>query len=145
MSNTLLFALMFVAGTTIALQPVINGRLALKIGIVESAFVSFAVGSVALLFVLAFAGRGNLRAITDAAWWELTGGLLGAFFVAMTIISVPRIGAASTMAAVIAAQLLAGLVIDNTGAFGLRTIPLDPKRIAGAVLLFGGALLIFKR
>jgi transporter family-2 protein len=45
-----------------------------------------------MLVLVMIVGRGNLRNMADASWWELTGGLLGAYFVTLTIIAVPRLG-----------------------------------------------------
>ncbi len=147
MTNSLLFfLLMFFGGVTVAMQPSINGRLAERVGAVESSCVSFAVGTLALLVIVLLGGRaGNLRAIADARWWELTGGFLGAFFVTMTIVVVPRIGTASAMAATIAAQLITGLLLDQFGLFGFRTVPIDGKRLFGVILLLAGAGLVFRR
>ena len=93
-----------------------------------------------------FGGRfGNLRGVADARWWELTGGVLGAFFVTLTIVIVPRIGTASAMAATIAAQLITGLLLDQFGIFGFRTIAMDGKRAVGVALLLLGAGLVFRR
>ncbi|MRR37694.1 EamA-like transporter family protein, partial [bacterium] len=44
MSNLHLFLLMMFGGAVLALQPSINARLAQKVGILESSFISFAVG-----------------------------------------------------------------------------------------------------
>ena len=144
--NTLgFFLLMFLGGIAVAVQPSINGRLAQKIGTLETAAVSFAVGTLALLVAAAIAGRGSFRALADARGWELTGGFLGAFFVTLTIIIVPRIGTAAAMAATIAAQLTTGILLDHYGLFGFRTVPLDPKRALGAALLLAGAALVFRR
>ncbi len=141
-----LFFLMFCGGIAIAIQPSINGRLAQRVGTVESSCISFAVGTFALLTVLLLAGRiGNLRGLGDARWWELTGGCLGAFFVTLTILIVPRIGTASAMAATIAAQLMTGLFLDHFGLFGFRTVPMDGKRAFGVFLLLLGAGLVFRR
>jgi bacterial/archaeal transporter family-2 protein len=146
MNSMLLFFMMFCGGITVAIQPSINGRLAQRVGAVESSCVSFAVGTLALFAIVLLGGRlGNLRGIADASWWELTGGLLGAFFVTLTIVIVPRIGTASAMAAIIAAQLIAGLLLDQYGIFGFRTIPLDGKRALGVVLLLAGAGLVFRQ
>ena len=136
---------MFAGGMTIALQPSINARLAQRVGPLESACISFAVGTLALLAVVLFSGRGSLRGLTSAPWWELTGGLLGAFFVTLTIIAVPRIGTAAAMAAIIAAQLFTGLILDHFGLFGLRTVPLDARRVLGTLVLLCGAALVFRR
>jgi len=146
MNSLLLFAAMFCGGMAVAVQPSINSRLAQRIGTIESSFISFAVGALVLFAIVLFCGRpGNLRGITGAHWWELTGGLLGAFFVTLTILVVPRIGTASAMAATITAQLIAGLLLDQFGYFGLRTISMDGRRAVGVTLLLVGAGLVFRR
>jgi transporter family-2 protein len=145
MSTVLLLALMFCGGIAIAVQPSINGRLAQKIGVMESSCVSFAVGTAVLLLAALLLGKGSFRGLGGAAWWELTGGLLGAFFVTLTIVAVPRIGTTAAMAAVIGAQLTTGVLLDHFGLFGMRTIPLDGKRAMGVVLLMAGTALIFRR
>lgn len=145
MGKAFFFIIIFCAGIAAAVQPSINGRLARKVGVLESSFISFTVGALVLFILVFLSGRGRLRGIGESAWWELTGGLLGAFFVSMSIVAVPRLGTAAVMAAVIAGQLTTGLLIDHYGLFGFRTLPLDAKRIAGTLLLFAGALLIFKK
>jgi len=146
MNSLLLLLFMFCGGIAIALQPSINGRLAGRIGTVESSCISFAVGTLALFTIVLAGGRlGNLRGIVDARWWELTGGILGAAFVTLTIVIVPRLGTASAMAAAIAGQLIAGLLLDQFGFFGFRTIALDGKRALGVMLLMIGAGLVFRR
>lgn len=145
MSNMMLMVLMACGGVAIAMQPSINGRLAQKVGTFESSFISFAVGALALLAVVLVAGRGSLRGIAAAPWWELTGGFLGAFFVTMTIVAVPRIGTTAAMASVITAQLTTGMLLDHFGLFGFRQIPMDGKRAFGVLLLMAGAALVFRR
>ena len=145
MSSLLLLCLMVCGGIAVATQPSINGRLAQKTGVLESSCISFTVGALALLAVVLLSGRNGLRGIADASWWELTGGLLGAFFVTMTIIVVPRIGTTAAMAAVIASQLVAGLILDHYGFLGFRHIPIDARRVFGVLLLLAGASLVFRR
>lgn len=145
MSNIFWLFLMFCGGIAVAFQPSINARLAQKTGAYESSLISFAVGTLAMLAVVIFSGRGSLRAISGASWWELTGGFLGAFFVTMTIITVPRMGTAAVMAAIITGQLITGALLDHFGLFGLRHLPMTPVRLAGMVLLAAGAALIIKR
>lgn len=145
MSNPMLVCLMICGGIAVAIQPSINGRLAQKIGSFESSFISFAVGALCLLIVVLLAGRGSLRGLAAASWWELTGGALGAFFVTMTIITVPRMGTLAVMALVIAGQLATGAVLDHFGAFGLRHIPLSAMRTVGVLFLCLGAGLILKK
>lgn len=142
MSNMMFMLMMFCAGITVAVQPSVNARLAQKVGIIESACISFAVGTIALYLLLLVSGRGTFRGVGETAWWEWTGGILGAIFVSTTIVVVPRIGTAAAMAAIIAAQLLAGIILDHFGFFGFQGIPVDAKRVVGVLLLLAGAMLI---
>lgn len=145
MNNMLLILLMACGGLAVAIQPSINARLAQKIGSYESSLISFAVGTLAMFVVVMIAGRGNLRNVVDTSWWELTGGLLGAFFVTMTIIAVPRLGTLAVMAVIIAGQLTTAALLDQYGAFGLRQIPLTSVRGIGIVLLCIGAGLVIRK
>lgn len=145
MSNYLLLIVMFCGGMAVAVQPSINARLAQKVGAFESSLISFAVGTLAMLLVVMLAGRGSLKGVGGTTWWELTGGLLGAFFVTLTIITVPRIGTVAVMAGVIAGQLATGAILDHYGLFGFQQVPLEPKRLFGIVLLTAGAALVLRK
>jgi transporter family-2 protein len=145
MSQLLPVLLMLFAGAAVALQPSINARLAEKVGFLESACISFAVGTAALLVAVLCSGRGTVRGFSGTAWWEWSGGILGAFFVSATILAVPRIGTAAAMAAAISAQLLTGLILDHFGLLGFGGIQTDLKRMLGATLLLAGAALIVHR
>lgn len=145
MSNLFWVLLMFFGGMAVAVQPSINARLAQKVGTYESSLISFAVGTLALLIVVMVSGRGNLRGMATASWWEMTGGFLGAFFVTLTIITVPRLGTTAVMATIIAGQLITAALLDHFGLFGLRHLPLTPLRLVGMLLLAAGATLIIKR
>jgi transporter family-2 protein len=141
----LLFLLMVFGGVAVAVQPSINARLAQRVGAYESSLISFAVGTLVLMVMVMVAGKGDLAGIANASWWELTGGFLGAFFVTLTIIAVPRLGTAAVMAAIITGQLSMAALLDQFGAFGLRQIPFTPLRLVGICLLVAGAALIVRR
>ena len=145
MSNLVLYVLMVAGGVAIAVQPSINARLAEKIGFIQAATVSFAVGTLVLLAISLTLHQGSLRRIGEADWWQLSGGLFGAFFVAMSIVGVPRIGITAVLALTIVSQLAAGLVMDHYGLFGMRGIPLDLKRSVGVMFLLIGVFLVCKR
>ncbi len=145
MSNFILIVLMVIGGAAVAIQPTLNARLAEKTGFLQAATISFAVGTLVLLLISLSSGQGSFRRIPDADWWQLTGGLFGAFFVTMTILGVPRIGTTAVLALTIVSQLTAGLVMDHYGLLGMRVIPIDFKRICGVALLLAGVFLIFRR
>jgi bacterial/archaeal transporter family-2 protein len=144
MSKFVLLALIFVSGILVALQPSVNARLAQKIGLAESSTISFLVGTIALFVVALAFGQGSFRALPRASWWELTGGLMGAFYVFTVILIVPRLGTAAAMAVTIAGQLLTALLLDQFQIFGLRAIPVDLSRLCGTVLMLLGTWLIVR-
>ena len=145
MSNLVLMLLIVGGGVAVAIQPSINARLAQKTGFLEAATISFAVGTLVLLVISLISAQGSLRRVVEVPWWQLSGGLFGAFFVTMTIVGVPRIGTAAVLALTIVSQLTAGLVMDHYGVFGMRGIPIDGKRILGVALLLIGVFLVCKR
>ena len=144
MSKLILLLIIFVSGVLVALQPSVNARLAQKIGLVESSTVSFLVGTIFLFLLAMVFGQGSFRALPQATWWELTGGLMGAFFVSAVILVVPRLGTGSVMAVAIAGQLLTALLLDQFQLFGFREIPITYSRISGAVLMLLGTWLIIR-
>lgn len=141
------FVLALVAGMALTIQVGINSTLRRGLGDPGmAAFVSFLVGTLGLagyLLVL----RTSLptkAAIASVPTWAWFGGLLGAFYVATTVIVGPRLGSATLLALVVLGQLVAALVIDHFGWIGFPEHPLSTLRILGAILLFGGVLLIVR-
>jgi transporter family-2 protein len=134
-----------VAGAMIPFQVGVNARLAHIVnGPIRAAFVSFLVGTIALLVLTAVVWRplppgGRLA---GAPWWAWIGGLLGAFYVAMSIVTGPRLGAATLIAAVVAGQAIASVLIDQFGWVGFREEHVSPGRIVGMALVLSGVALV---
>ncbi|PLX94897.1 MAG: hypothetical protein C0619_02065 [Desulfuromonas sp.] len=145
MSNIFLLGAVFVGGIAAAVQPVINARLATRTGVLESATVSFAVGTIVLFILSLTASKGSFGGIAEAQPWELSGGFYGAFFVALMILAVPRLGVTTVMAALIVAQLVTGLIFDHYGLMGVRVATIDLRRVLGVLLLLGGIFMIYRR
>jgi transporter family-2 protein len=132
----LLFPLLaLLGGIAVAFQAQINGGLGKRTGVLEASFISFGVGTLALFFVVLFFGKGNFMAVSTVPKWHLVGGLLGAFYVIVTILVVPKIGVASAFIAVIAGQIIIGAIIDHFGLFGGNPIPIDVKKASAIILL----------
>jgi transporter family-2 protein len=75
-------------------------------------------------------------------WWAWSGGLFGGIFILLAIMLLPSLGAATLFALVIAGQVLAAVTLDHFGALGLTPHPINMARLAGAVLLIAGVVLI---
>jgi transporter family-2 protein len=133
------------AGMAVGTQAGINGALGKKVGTLEGALISFGIGTVSLLLLAIFFGKGNILSAVSVPKWQLTGGLLGAFYVFVMVLIVPQIGAASAIIAIIVGQLLITSAIDHFGWIGAKQIPLDWRRIIGLVLMAAALLLFHKR
>lgn len=131
-------------GMAVGTQAAVNAALGRSIGVLETAFLSFLVGTLCLGIMVATFGRGHLPAAFGVPWWHLLGGVLGGFYVFVIVMNVPRFGVASTITMIIVGQMLVGLLIDHFGWFGVAHSPVTLPRVGG-VLLMGAALALFFR
>lgn len=142
-SRWVLLAATFIAGATTAVQARINGQLSSTIGNgLEAAAASFATGLV-IMVVLTCAipsiRRGLVRlpaAIRsgELAWWQLLGGVLGGFFVAVQSATVPTIGVAVFTVGVVAGQIANSLLVDRAGLGPAGHQPITARRLLSAGL-----------
>jgi transporter family-2 protein len=141
----LMVILIGASGVGLAVQAAANARMGAVVQAPTlSALINFAVGGVvlALLTASGILGRGTLSNVSAAPWWAWIGGILGAAWVLMAVVAVPKVGAALTIAAVVFGQLFGSLLLDTFGWLGVPRIPLSPWRVAGAALLFVGVLMM---
>ncbi len=134
-NNLWIVALMVLGGALMSMQAPINAALRDHVGVFESALVSFSVGTLALILVVAVAGKGSLLGLRHAAPWQLTGGLIGVVFVTATLLAAPKIGMTGLIVSALAGQALGALLIDTFGWFGLAARAIDLKRVAGLAFL----------
>jgi len=137
----------FAAGVGVAVQFGVNGQLRRISGQpIWASMISFIVGTVALLLCF-IATRRNWPTsgqLAHAHWWVWIGGLLGAFYVVVSVVSGPRLGSATLVACVIAGQLLASIVLDHFGWIGYAVHAASPGRLVGAVLLLAGVACVLR-
>ncbi|MDQ0285383.1 transporter family-2 protein [Desulfofundulus luciae] len=136
--------LALLAGIFSGMQGPINGGLGSKIGALEAALFNFLTGTFLLAVIVISGGKGNLLLVREAPWWQLTGGLLGAGYVFLMLFTIPRLGAAMALLALITGQMAMGMIADSLGLFGLEQIPVNFYRLAGLILLICSLLLIYK-
>lgn len=136
--------LIILAGGATALQAPTNARLMTAVGSpVNAAFVSFAVGTVALgLMAALLQTRPDMVAARSLPWYAWIGGLYGVVFVIAATWGVPRLGVALTITLMVAGQLLISLILDHFGAFGAPQQPINLGRLAGVALVIGGVLMV---
>jgi bacterial/archaeal transporter family-2 protein len=148
MPTRLLFVSMALGlGAILIIQAAINARLAKEVGgSVMAAFISFAVGTVALFIFLLVTGQLTIPAgtLSQSPWWIWIGGLLGTFFVAGIVVLLPRLGAALSFSLVVAGQMAAALLFDHFGLLGVAVREMSWGKLVGALLLVAGVVLIRK-
>jgi transporter family-2 protein len=141
----LLLLLALAAGVLLPVQVGVNAQLRSVVGSpLTAALVSFLVGTAGLGTAAAiFRVPTALRAAWAVSpWWLWVGGLIGALYVVATIVLAPRLGAATLVAAVVAGQMIASLLLDQYGLLGFPTHPMNGLRVLGAALVIVGVILV---
>lgn len=144
-AQLLLIVLAVAAGMTAPVQAAINAHLrTFLLSAYAASFVSFVVGTLglALLLLLRREAVPLGAALAAAPWWAWSGGFIGAFFVTVSVVAAPRLGAATMMALFVTGQMIGGLIMDHYAMLGFPHAPATPMRIVGAVLLVAGVVLI---
>ena len=75
-------------------------------------------------------------------WWVVVGGVIGAVFVAVSMVLAPAMGVALFFVCVVAGQLVASAALDHVGAFGMPVQPVSAAKLAGLALVLVGAALV---
>ena len=127
------------------MQQAVNANLRTEIGSAWWAgFISYLGGTVAML-VMVVASHDPMLTVQSAAkssWVSWTGGFFGAVYIGISIILVPKLGTASTVAFIVLGQMLGSLLFDHFGLFGVPVHEITAVRGAGTLLLLAGVILI---
>jgi transporter family-2 protein len=168
MSDAFWIAFVVALGITQALQVGLLGAMSRSRGPSEAAFVSILGTLVGLTLALAIRGTQGSRpflpapfdhpattaimslvtgillvmALRGLPWGFAITGLLAMPYLLAASFLAPRIGVGLFIAALIAGQLSGGVVLDQIGAFGGTTRPIDAVRVLGICLLLAGVVLV---
>jgi transporter family-2 protein len=142
-----LVVLALIAGALLPLQALINGRLSGALGNPFWASIGQnVVGTTAMALVVL-----SIRAAPPPAGqfiaapaWAWLGGALGAAYVLAALVATPRLGATRAVAAIIAGQLIASVLLDQFGVLHPAR-PATLRVIGGVALLSLGAALVLTR
>lgn len=141
-----LIGVALVMGVFMAVQPAINLELRRFVGSpAQAAMVSTFVSTISLgifVFVIQRKPWPSWHAALSTPWWIWIGGLLGAAYVAISVVLISRLGAAFAFSLVVLGQMVTALFLDQFGWFGVPIHDLSPGRLIGAALVISGVVLI---
>ena len=143
----MILALVVLGGAAIPIQVAANKRMeqAVRSPTLAATLAFFAGGlALAALTATGWLGRGELRGAADAPWWAWAAAAMSLFAV-VSIVALPRVGAAGVIAATVFGQLTAAAAIDHFGWLNVPQVRLNWWRVSGAVLLFAGTLLMQRK
>lgn len=140
----LMIIVVVASGAILCAQSAINGRLGASVGVLESAWLTFTLGTmVSLLYAFLFEAHHDLTLFT-APRWQVIGAFFGVIYMLVIVFAMPRVGTAAATVAVISGQLLMSLLIDNFGWLNNPVIKLSPSRYAAVALLAFALFLIYR-
>ena len=147
MNQSLTLAFLVAAGIGLVIQNTLMVRITQSSStILIAMLLNSLVGIVLFVSILLIKqGVGGFQELVSSVkWWTLIPGLLGSFFVFASISGYQNVGAATTIAVLIASQLIGGLVMDVVKSEGVALRALVGP-VCGAVLLVIGAWLVARR
>jgi len=133
------------AGAVVPFQSAINVNLGRGLGHPLWATLASLLVSVVVLLPIIVAMRlplPSLAFISQAPLWMWAGGAFGVCFISLALVLLPKLGAAGFMALALAGQVVASLLLDHFGWFGLAERPISMPKVFGVVLLMAGVVLI---
>ncbi|KUG03976.1 conserved membrane protein [hydrocarbon metagenome] len=132
------------AGAAMAVQGTLNAALGKVVGIWESTLIVHLIGTVTVLTIIVVGGIGfgNLAKLAQAPWYAYLGGLLNVVIIYAVVRVIPQVGVGNATTAIIAAQIITALLIDNLGLFGMRKYVFHYTDILGILLLGAGTRIL---
>ena len=141
-----IFALVaaMLAGAVIATQAPTNAALGRSIGDLRAVVANFLVGGVAIVVVALIIGGGLGGLSGDPVRWHYLGGLAGAGFVTVAVLTVRPLGVTLQTGAIIVGQLSMAAIVDHYGLLGVEVRPLTAAHAGGLGLLAAGVAILAK-
>jgi transporter family-2 protein len=142
-----MWALVIVAalgGVAVAVQAQLMGIMDHGMGTLESVFITYGVGAVAIGLIMAVYRGGNLGAWTTLPWFTLLSGICGLIIVGCIGFSAPRMGIVPALTVLTAAQFIIAALIDHYGLLGADIRPITAVKAVGMILVLAGVRLLVR-
>lgn len=138
--------LALLAGALQPIQAALNSELGKKVNnpvfsVCVSGLLSGLILGAYLLWTRSILPRGPGSTLS-LPWYLWLGGVAGAAYLTCVVIATPKLGTGTTMAAIIAMQVIVGVTLDHFAVLGLDKHPLGWGRAVGVLFFAVGAYLI---
>ena len=121
------------AGISVFVQQVLNANLRAELNSAAwSGFMSYILG-VVFMVCLAVILRDPVPSpsiIARVPWWAWSGGIFGAIFIALSIITIPKLGGAAYIVILVTGQMITALAFDHFGWLGIPETTYRPAASA---------------
>lgn len=133
----------FLCGAILPLQGGLNAKLAKSIDSpVYAAMICFIVGAVAMALYLPFTKE--TFSMPNNMTYVLGGGLIGAVFITVSMLALPRLGMALTFGLVVAGQVIISVLLDHFKILVEDGHPINGWRVMGMLLIIAGVAVVEK-
>ena len=144
MTKVIWIILAFLSGAFLPIQAGLNTKLGESgKSPIHASMISFIVGVLALALYITLTKQtfswAGLKSAPAYAW---VGGILGAFYVTVIILSFPKLGPGLTFGLVVAGQMVISALLEHFNILVAQPHPLSFMRIMGILLIIAGVIII---
>ncbi|MGL5290656.1 MAG: DMT family transporter [Vibrionaceae bacterium] len=140
---TLIVLLAIASGMALSAQAAINGQLGAKVGVIESALLTFGMGTVITGLLIFFFEPSYDATLLTVPKWKLAGALFGIIYMIVIVAAVPKVGVAIATVATVLGQMIMSLVIDTLGWLDNAPIALNYWRVLAMICIAGALTCIY--
>jgi len=131
-----------IGGIAVGVQSPIAGAMGQRVGMISSSFLIHLSGLIISAVLLFSRGGEKIQEWRSLPWYMLGAGIFGVILFITISFTLPRLGGTMMITLIIIGELLAGVVVDHFGWFGVPLHPVDLPRLVGVIMLVGGGYLI---
>ena len=103
---------------------------------------SFLVGIPPIFVYYAIESKGFTQGTYDTPPWTYAGGLFGALYIFVIILTTQKLGSATVLSIIVASQVITSVIVDHYGILGMQQRNATWGRIGGAFLVICGSVMI---
>lgn len=146
MNKIIWIALAFLAGAFLPIQAGLNAKLGKAAeSPVYASMLSFVIGALGLIsYIIITKQSVSWSGIREAPAYVWIGGLLGAFYVTVTVLAFPKLGPGLTFGLVIAGQMIISVLLEHFNILVNQQSSISLMKLLGVLLVIAGVIIIRK-